>query len=385
MSAGIASKIRVLVVDDSRVVRVATAKMFGDEFDVVLAVDGADGLRVIESDPTISVVFTDLAMPEMDGFELLRAVRNHTREDIRELPVIIATGAGNTAQAKRKAFSMGATDFIAKPFHGIDLKARARSYARFQETAKNLKEQVTLDDLTGLLNLKGFQGQLEKEVAFVARHKSKLTLMSVEVDHYKDLFVRIGREGTEKLLSKVASVLTGTFRKEDTVSRSGLAQFTISLPFSEPENILEMANRICQTIESLKATLDGERIKITVSIGVSSVGVEQSATVTELLGLAERSLEIATAKGASQIHHLTLDEYRQLLHDEAEKSLSIDKLLNDIENGNGVEAAKYLDAALIRLSPLFELMSNEQYQRLYELRQQPSSSNVFSLELYKSK
>ena len=385
MSSNNSSKIRVLIVDDSRVVRVAAAKMFGDEFEVILAVDGADGLRIVESDSKINVVFTDLAMPEMDGFELLKAIRHNTREEIRELPVVVATGAGNTTAAKQKAFSIGATDFISKPFHGIDLKARARSYARFQEQNKHLKEQVTIDELTGLMNLKGLRNQLEKEISFVARHDSNITIMNVEIDNYKDLFVRIGREGTEKLITRVASVFEGTFRKEDSVSRSGLARFTISLPMSEPEDVMELSNRICHTVEAFKATLDGHRIKITVSIGVSSVKpAMHNVDVDEILGLADESLEQASSKGASQIQLLTLDEYRDQLEEEAKRTISIDKLLEQLSEGNEVNVVSKLDAALVRLSPLFELMSNEHYQHLFEMRQH-KSNNVFSIEQYQSR
>ena len=378
------AKIRVLIVDDSRVVRVAAAKMFGDEFDVIMAVDGADALRMIESDPNINVVFTDLAMPEMDGFELLRAVRNNHKEEVRELPVIVATGAGNTVAAKQKAFAIGATDFISKPFHGIDIKARARSYARFQEVNKHLKGQVTVDELTGLMNHKGLRNQIEKELSFVARHKSNITIMKVEIDHYKDLFVRIGRKGTETLISKVASVFEGLFRKEDSVARTGLASFMVSLPMSESENVVEMANRICQTVEAFKATLDGNRIKITVSIGVSSVAVVDSVTVDEIMGLAEDSLNKASAKGSSQITHLTLDQYRKEKEIEARQNLSIDALLDRLAKGEELDVAKHLDAAMERLSPLFTLLSNEQYQQLFELRQS-KSNNVFSFEEYKHK
>ena len=158
---------------------------------------------------------------------------------------------------------------------------------------------MTVDELTGLLNTKGFRKQLEKELSFVSRHESNITLMNVEIDNYKDVFVRIGREGTEKLIRRVAAVFESTFRKEDTVSRSGLARFTISLPMAEAENVVELANRICHTVESFKAKLDGHRIKITVSIGVSSVDFASSATVEELLGLGNTSLEMAASKGAS--------------------------------------------------------------------------------------
>src|SRR5690606_9734625 len=88
-------KIKVLVVDDSKVVRIAASKMFGEHFNVILAIDGADGWNIIENDPEIQVVFTDLVMPEMDGFELLKTIRSSDKDTISNLPVIVATGADN--------------------------------------------------------------------------------------------------------------------------------------------------------------------------------------------------------------------------------------------------------------------------------------------------
>eukprot|EP01026_Neomeris_dumetosa_P062332 TRINITY_DN58974_c0_g1_i11.p1 TRINITY_DN58974_c0_g1~~TRINITY_DN58974_c0_g1_i11.p1 ORF type:complete len:322 (+),score=23.22 TRINITY_DN58974_c0_g1_i11:99-1064(+) len=304
-------KIKVLVIDDSRVVRVAATRMFDDNFDVSLGVDGADGLAILEKDPDIHVVFTDLAMPEMDGFELLEAIRSHTDENIRELPVIVATGAGNPESAKQKAFSLGATDFVTKPFNATDIKARARSYAKFQEQNRSLKENATIDTLTELLNARGMHLQLDKEISFAARHESNLTMIAIEVDHYKDLFVRIGREGTEKVIRRVARVLEETFRKEDSIARVSLARYVVSMPMSLTENAMEMANRICHTIESLKAKLDGKRIKITVSIGVGSVQVDHDVDSDILMGMSIEALNRAASIGASQIYELSLEEYRR--------------------------------------------------------------------------
>ncbi|MFL0810070.1 MAG: diguanylate cyclase [Agarilytica sp.] len=372
------NKIKVLVIDDSRVVRVAATRMFDEDFEVLLGVDGADGLAIIERDPDIHVVFSDLAMPEMDGFELLEAIRSHTDENIRELPVIVATGAGNPESAKQKAFSLGATDFVTKPFNATDIKARARSYAKFHEQARSLKEHSTIDELTGLLNTRGLQLQLEKEISFAQRHESNLTMIALEVDHYKDLFVRIGREGTEKVIKRVARVLEDTFRKEDSIARVSLARYVVSMPMALTENAMEMANRICHTVETLKAKLDGKRIKITVSIGVSSVVIDSDVDADTLIGLSIEALEKASNKGASQIHELSLSEYRKQLEEEARRSLSIDSLLERIEVGDQIAVAKRLDAAIERLTPLIQLMSDQQMQRVLSARQK-LGDNVVSM------
>ena len=378
-------KIRVLIVDDSRVVRVAASRMFGDEFDVLLAVDGADGLRVVENDPTINIIFTDLAMPEMDGFELLKAIRQHTREDIRAIPVVVATGAGNASAAKQKAFAIGATDFISKPFNGIDLQARAKAYAKFQQENKQLKDQVTTDALTGLINRKGFQKQLSKEVSFVKRHDGNMTLMKVEIDNYKDLFVRIGRDGTEKLIVRVASIFENTFRREDTIARAGLARFVVSLPVSEAADVMQLANRICHTVESFKASLDKRPIKITVSIGVCSVSPNNIGDGSTLMEMADLALSRAQESGASQVYQLAHDEYLAYKEDALKKQLSIDEVLKKIQDGKELEVATQLEAVVDRLSPIFALMSNEHFQQLYDLRSPKSSNNVFSISNYHTK
>jgi len=141
---------RVLVVDDSKVIRNAARKMLGAEFDVVLAEDGADAWSMLENDASIEVVFTDLIMPGMNGFELLRDIRTAADARLRAMPVIVVTGIEDDEVARVRALELGATDFITKPFTTIDLLARARAHASHQREAAQLRAQTTLDQLTGL-------------------------------------------------------------------------------------------------------------------------------------------------------------------------------------------------------------------------------------------
>lgn len=356
-------RIRVLVIDDSSTVRIAATKVFGDGFDVLLAVDGEDGLDVIENDPNIQVVFTDLVMPEMDGFELLKQLRAHKQPNIASLPVIVMTGAENPEIAKQKAFSLGATDFITKPFNPTDIRARAHSYAKLLSTNKKLRRKTTIDELTGLLNPRGFHQQLQKEMAFTARHHYQISVISVEIDNYKDLFISMGRRGTESLIKRIGEILSKTLRKEDTIARTGLARFDISMPLVNKDNAMEMGNKICQNVEMIKATLGGKRLKLTVSAGISTLAPDNTHEPAHLTNASNEALSRATQLGQSQIYLLSVADYLKANQLNG-KSISIDNLLEHVNKGEEHLIADQLNEALDHLAPLIALLSNEQKQKI---------------------
>lgn len=363
------AKSKVLIVDDSRLVRIAASKMLAEEFEVVLAIDGKNAWDILQIDREIQVVFSDLVMPEMDGFELLQCIRTCDDQSISSLPVIVATGADNPEVAKQKALSLGATDFITKPFNATDLQARARSYAQYQKTSEVLKEQATLDTLTELYNTRGFEKQLEKEVSFVNRHQATLTVLSIAIDGFKDLFIQTGRTGANAVIKRVAKVLNDAVRKEDTVARTGVAEFAISMPLTQGDNALELAERICRTVEGFKAKLEGRMIRITVSIGAcAATSTSGSIHSEDLLCAAELALEKARKLGRSQLYQLTLKDYLRHQAEEARYSLSIDELLQKIADGDMGSVLPCLDVALERLSPLLIMLSNEQKQKIFTYR-----------------
>ena len=357
-------KAKVLFIDDSRLIRIAVSKMFSDEFDVLLAVDGADGWDIIKRDPSIQVVFTDLVMPEMDGFELVEKIRTSDIVEINNLPVIVATGADNPEMAKQKAFALGATDFITKPFNATDIKARALSYAQLSQTNKILRAQTTIDVLTGLLTTNGLDRQLEKELAFVARHGASTTVMSIKIDKFKDLFIHIGRAGAEAVVKKVSQVLTSTVRKEDSVARTGVASFVISMPLAEAENSLELADRICKGVESFGAKLEGKPLKITTSVGVCVVKPDETNDIEVLREAADEALCRATLLGRSQWYLLSLEDYQREKAAALKDALSIDALLEQISNGAHDDVVSQLNTVVDKLTPLLGMLSSEQKQRV---------------------
>lgn len=358
------AKIKVLVVDDSRVVRIAASKMFDGDFNVLLAVDGAEAWEIIKKTPDIQVIFTDLMMPVMDGYELLRAIRTSDNDNISNLPVIVATGADNPEVAKQKAISLGATDFITKPFDATDIQARAHSYANFHKSTRSLKEQTTIDLLTGLMNGKGIHRQLEKEIAFVNRHKSTMATMTIQVDNFKDLFLRVGRSASDTIIKKITEVISRSIRKEDTAARTGIASFLVTMPLAVAPNAMEIADRICSSVERFRAKLGNQKLDITVSIGVCAFDHSNEADFKTVLVVGDQALQKAKGLGRSQIYKMTLNQYRGIEAKKAVGTISIDDLIAKIHKGNNGLVVPSLDAAVEELIPLFSLLTPEQKQRL---------------------
>ncbi|MFQ5546632.1 MAG: PleD family two-component system response regulator, partial [Acidiferrobacterales bacterium] len=132
-------KPRMLVVDDSRVMRKAIDKLVGNEFRVTEAEDGETGWEKLLNDDQIQVVIADVLMPKLDGYALICRIRAADAARIRDVPVIVITGAEDD-ETRERAFACGANDFITKPIDGAQLLACARAQARLDQTARKLAQ-----------------------------------------------------------------------------------------------------------------------------------------------------------------------------------------------------------------------------------------------------
>ena len=154
------ARTKILLADDSKVIRTSAAKILGDEYDLLLAVDGQDAFDQLEQNKDVAAVFTDIGMPYLDGLGLLAKIREHSDELIKGIPVIVVT-ADETDEAREDALARGATDFITKPFNRVDMLARARSHAQAQREKRELEAHTTIDRLTGLGNEQHFLNALK--------------------------------------------------------------------------------------------------------------------------------------------------------------------------------------------------------------------------------
>lgn len=358
------SKTRILVVDDSKVIRKAAVKMLGKLYDVILAEDGEEAWKRILLDEQIQVVFTDLKMPVLDGFGLLERVRTHEDEGIRNLPIVVVTGMDDDGETREKAYELGTTDFITKPFNSTEIKARAQALANYRRETQFLQEKANLDVLTGLLNDRGFRLQLEKDIAFSSRHKEELAVMILELDDFKKLFVSIGRAGADSIIRQVGKCLLEAVRKEDTVARVGLSRFLMSLPTAKPDGAVDLAKRISHTVANFNVKLAGEKLPISLSIGVTTVAKGARPAPSEIIDSAAQALSGALAAGQSKVLAVSNTEAPA---DSAPEVISIDQVLLKLREGGSLNADDQIDRILESLTPLLKLLSEEQKKKLTDI------------------
>ena len=299
----------LLIVDDSRLMRRAISKILGKEYRITEAEDGNIAWNILQSDHDVQVVFSDLSMPNLDGFGLLDLIRNSEDPGINQLPVIIITGAEDDDAIKHKALNNGASDFISKPFESVQLRSRAKTHVHLEETHKKLYQteselelQATIDKLTGLNNKNYFENHIAKDLSYAKRHRGELTLLFLEVDNFQALFIKYGKEIADELLKKVADIGRENVRNEDTLARIGLSKLAFILPAANRIGAKRLAERISQQISELEIKLANKKLlPVTTSIGIAAIDINNEVSVNDIITLAEQHLQLASQQGNNGI------------------------------------------------------------------------------------
>ncbi len=301
-------KQRLLIVDDSKVVRVTARKILGEHFETVEAIDGENAWDILGSEAPFSLVISDLNMPNLDGFDLLERIRHTHLPHISNLPVIIITGANDSEAIKERATLAGATDFIGKPFDSVHLLARAQAHASAHSNACTLrKENLALEDasaidpLTKIANEMTFMERGYQQLAYAVRHNSRLSVFRIEADNFGDLYKTHGEGVTNSIVQTIASVLTTAIRHEDTAARIGTARFAILLPGLNNNGIHNLADRIRKNISKRVLKHGDARIHYTISIGVAAMKIRRNTRFDDLLSIANNRLVHAIAHGGDQV------------------------------------------------------------------------------------
>ena len=288
-------KPQVMVVDDSKVIRRAAIKMLSDDYQVHEAVDGKDGWQQLLRNDAISVVFTDMQMPEMNGIELLANIRGSDDERLAALPVIMITGIDDTDDAKRMVYESGATDFITKPFQSIDLLSRARSYASLNRKVTELEKDTSHDSLTGLYSVASYKEQGEKALAFALRHEVPMSTVFFEIEHIDDIYITHGKKVAQQIVVAVAKRLQAELRTEDIAARLGAAKYGALLPSTDGADACVVISRICDSINKLMFSTGQDRVSISLAAGYTTVEIGQQLDFLALITQADAALQMAMA------------------------------------------------------------------------------------------
>jgi diguanylate cyclase (GGDEF)-like protein len=274
---------RILVVDDDDDGRDALAALLeAHGYGVMRARDGGEALRTTERESP-SLVISDVVMPVLDGFELVRALR--ARPSSADVPVILLTGHDETRR-RVEGLDLGADDFVAKPVAPAELLARVRVHMRHVQRRRELERRVHVDPLTEVLNRRGVMASLRREFERALRGGTPLSVLVLDVDAFKQLNDTCGHAAGDAALVRIARALTEAVRAVDLVGRLGGDEFIVIVPGGDQATARALADRIARLDVALEA---GDRTaRVSVSAGFATL--EDGETIEQLLDRADRAM-----------------------------------------------------------------------------------------------
>ncbi len=307
----------VLVADDSRVMRVALTRILKERYTVLEAEHGEDAWAKLSAEPGVQMVFSDLSMPELDGFGLLGRIRSSEQPRIREVPFIVITGNEDDQAVREKAMAGGATDFILKPFQSVEIQARAKAHVdhlrKLGAVSQALEDNAVRDDCTGLANRRHFDQRGQEALAFAARQQLPVAVVQIQLDRFQALRQAQGDERAQEALQAVADILRSRTRTEDTVGHFGDGLFVLASPAADQVGAAQLAGRIAEAVTGVRLGTGSDSHHLTASIGIAIAAPGAADTVEDLLGRAERLLASAVRKGGNTV---VAEDYVQALRPE---------------------------------------------------------------------
>lgn len=286
---------KVLLADDEPVARTLFAHWLASwGYEVTTVTDGRSALAALESDPEIKLAVLDWMMPEKSGVDVVQALRERCPDNY--VYVMLVTARHDSADVI-EGLDSGADDYITKPCNPLELKVRLRAGRRVVELQEQLvrarealRYEAMRDPLTGMLNRRSVLEALEQELARHRRTAEPLSLLALDLDHFKSVNDRFGHATGDAVLVATADCLARGVRAYDHVGRIGGEEFLIVLPGCSSSNALRVAERIRRAMHETAIDIPGGRLSVTTSIGVSGLPDLEPSDGKALIAAADAAL-----------------------------------------------------------------------------------------------
>ncbi|KAA0581684.1 PleD family two-component system response regulator [Azospirillum sp. Sh1] len=296
---------KILVVDDIPSNVHVLSRILKDDYDIYFATDGEKALDLVQSRMP-DLVLLDIMMPGMDGFEVCRRIKDDpTTHDI---PVIFIS-AKSEVEDETRGLEVGAIDFITKPISPPIVKARVRNHLLLKRQTDLLRSLSFLDGLTGIANRRRFDETMAREWRRCARSHLPLSLVILDVDHFKAYNDQYGHQAGDECLRIVAEVLAERARRpSDLVARYGGEEFVCLLPETDGPGAARVA-------EGFRAAVAERRIPhaqspvapyVTISLGVATVIPSLDSSPEKLAEMADQLLYRAKRTGRNRVQDATV-------------------------------------------------------------------------------
>ncbi len=320
------TRCKILIVDDvSKNIQVAANILQNSGYQMAFAQDGMTALEQVRTN-RFDLILLDVMMPQMDGFEVCRMIREIPEN--REIPIIFLT-AKNDSDSIVQGFELGAMDYLTKPFNGAELQARVKTHLALYrsnkeikaandrlriEIAERIKAEEELkrsreeyrylsihDNLTGLYNTRYLYQAINELVEESRLLGLQFSLIFMDIDNFKRVVDTHGHLNGSQALAEVARTIQQCLAEPAYGVAYGGDEFVVVLPGYDHEQALEKAheirNRMLMTVY-LPAVDQG--VHLQASFGVSTYP-DDAADITSMLARADQAMFGVKTKGKNAI------------------------------------------------------------------------------------
>lgn len=292
------AKARVLVVDDSRVMRKAIERVLSSEYELIEAGDGEAGWDALNSSGDIRVVISDVQMPILDGYGMICRIRAADDTRVSDIPIIVITGAEDEI-TKERAYACGANDFIAKPIDSAQLLNAVRNHSGSE--AKAQTDTAGVDPLTQIANRDAFLEAGRRMLTQTQKSGDLLSLIRLDVDNFDSMRTAYGDDAADQILIWTSKILLDKIRKQDFIGQLGRSQFAVLTASPGRVEAAVLCDRIRAAVSAGPYHHEGKSVPVTLSIGLVTAGHDPANSLEELIDLASQRVAVARSRGGNQL------------------------------------------------------------------------------------
>lgn len=293
---------RILIVDDQAVNIRALHELFRSDHEVFMATSGEQALVQCQQHMP-DLILLDVMMPDLSGHDVCRRLK--ADPVTQAIPIIFITGQ-TEEQDEVLGLELGAADFITKPFNPVVVLARVRIQLTLKFQSDLLRTSALTDELTGVANRRKFDEELQLHWRQCQRVQEPLSLILVDVDHFKRYNDHYGHLLGDVCLRRIGQTLRQTLHRPfDTLARYGGEEFVCLLPQTDEEGARAVAQMLLNAVAGLQMEHEGlgQGRQVSISLGVATWEPPQVLTPQALVEQADQYLYAAKRAGRGRVGH----------------------------------------------------------------------------------
>ncbi|GHT01511.1 hypothetical protein AGMMS50276_29670 [Synergistales bacterium] len=292
------SNYSVLIVDDERTNLMLLNQILSPKYTVFTAKSGKEALNRVEKEPP-DLILLDIMMPNMSGFDVLKQLKEDPAT--QDIPVIIITGLTGTDD-EEKGFSLGAVDYITKPFKDRIVKARVSTHMQILDQIRTLERLGFNDPLTKIANRRNFGRRFALEWRKAMREQRPVSFLMIDIDKFKNYNDLYGHTQGDILLKSIAKILSDNAGPSHLAARVGGEEFGLLLPNINETGAMSIAEKVRIDVATARVpSANGTLTNATISIGVITTFPAENCSSRDFISKAYENLLTAKATGRNRV------------------------------------------------------------------------------------